>query len=128
GGHGMAMELGHLLVEEPVDGPGEAKQERKLDTRRPKGFSDRCWCSQFGHVEVLATPSRIRGELGVACLEASAAAPSTRADGTPTREYSVFDRAGAGLGRGLAHTLTIVNPRQLILKLPSILIEHSSDN
>jgi predicted NBD/HSP70 family sugar kinase len=128
GGHGMAMELGHLLVEEPADGPGEkANQELKPDSKRPKGFSDRCWCNQYGHVEVLATPSRIRGELGVANLEASAAAPSTSADGTFTREYRTFDRAGAGLGRGLTHTLTIVNPKQLILKLPSILIEHSGD-
>ncbi|WP_143230345.1 ROK family protein [Actinosynnema sp. ALI-1.44] len=124
GGHGAAMEIGHL----PVERQDEVAEHASAATDRDvPGFSDACWCTQFGHVEVLATPSRIRGELGVTDLQAAAATPSVDAEGNHTREYRVFTRAGTGLGRGLAHTITLVNPGRLILKLPPVLIEYSPE-
>jgi predicted NBD/HSP70 family sugar kinase len=118
GGHGMAMEIGHLRVDDSA-----AQSESHGDL----GFSAPCWCGQRGHVEVYATPSRIRKELGVENLATAAATPAKDEAGSFTREYLVFARAGTSLGRGLAHTISIVNPRQMILKLPSVLIESAGE-
>jgi predicted NBD/HSP70 family sugar kinase len=125
GGHGMAMEIGHLLVE-PLT---VAADQNRRTPRDPSeyGFSDPCWCKEYGHVDVVATPSRIRAELGVSSLAEVASAPCTGSDGNPTREYLIFERAGAGLGRGLADAITIVNPKELILRLPPELIGQSDD-
>ena len=125
GGHGMAMEIGHLLVEPHTTAPDQNTPAPHAPSEY--GFSDPCWCKTYGHVDVLATPSRIRAELGVSTLREAISAPSTGSDGNPTREYRVFHRAGTGLGRGLADAITIVNPKELILKLPPELTDPPSD-
>ena len=131
GTRGMAMEIGHLLVEPHLNDDSslhrkdgdEPNGEPSETEGQLKNFFDECSCGQQGHVDVLATPSRIRGQLGTNDLAAAATAPSTDHDGQPTAEYQAFARGGVALGRGLAATITLVNPEELVLKLPPVLIE-----
>ena len=132
GSSGMAPEPGHLAVDYPKDPdgsrppPGEASEGRTFD--------DECMCStkdhkMYGHVDTLATPSRIEGHLAALkpdertiTLEQAAAAPRAllmEDRFVLTEEAQVLRRAGRALGRGLAHIVNIVNPGQLVLLLPS---------
>ena len=55
GAGGAAGEIGHVAVEFPPP----------LSEDRPSGFAALCRCGRFGHVEAVATPARLREELGV---------------------------------------------------------------
>jgi predicted NBD/HSP70 family sugar kinase len=129
--HSLAPEPGHLTVEYPDD----TRTERLPSQRTAKGltFSDECLCSRrdrkaFGHVDTLATPARIEGQLAAIkphekdiSLERAAAVPRVLPRGDQfvfTEEAIVLRRAGRALGRGLAHIINIVNPGQLVLLLP----------
>jgi predicted NBD/HSP70 family sugar kinase len=128
GGHGMAGEIGHLTVD-------HSRSRRKTSTIRDgsgselKGFDDPCPCAHafakakgagYGHVDALATPARIAGELGMqfSRFEAVAKEPDTDKNGNPTKAGEVFRVAGEALGRGIAALLNIANPANLLLLLP----------
>jgi predicted NBD/HSP70 family sugar kinase len=163
---GMAPEPGHLPVEYPEDFP---TWEPPPTPRTAEGrtFGDECLCStkdrkRYGHVETLATPVRIEGQLAALTgekisLEKAAAAPSARAalDAAAARaavtqdqeaarearieaahadlavlrekalvftdEAVVLRRAGRALGRCLVNMINLLNPGQIILRLPEAL-------
>jgi len=132
GGHGMAGEIGHLTVDHSrpygttPSGGGRSKP-------RLKGFDDPCPCARtsqrtegagYGHVDALATPTRIAGELGIRFSRFAAAArePGTDESGNQTRAGEVFRTAGQALGRGIAALLNIANPGNLLLLLPPELV------
>jgi predicted NBD/HSP70 family sugar kinase len=167
GVHGMAPEPGHL----PVEYPEDTLTWEPPPTPRTAGgrtFGDECLCStkdrkRYGHVETLATPVRIEGQLAALTgekisLEKAAVAPSARAalDAATARtaavmqdpeaarearieaaqadlavprgkalvftdEAVVLRRAGRALGRGLVEMINLLNPGQIILRLPEAL-------
>jgi ROK family len=131
GGHGMAGEIGHVTID--YSRPHRARNDKRA--RRgpgPKGFDDPCPCAEepgaaadtghrgYGHVDAIATPARITGELGLRSsrFQHAAEQPGTRQDGTLTREGEVFRTAGQALGRGIAALLNIANPANLLVLLP----------
>jgi predicted NBD/HSP70 family sugar kinase len=131
GSHGMAGEIGHVTVDHsrPHRDPSGNRRSREPGL---KGFDDRCPCTEgptakanggrrgYGHVDALATPSRITGELGLAPAKFQQAAdrPATAPDGDLTREGEVFRIAGQALGRGIAALLNLTNPGNFLLLLP----------
>jgi predicted NBD/HSP70 family sugar kinase len=127
GGNRRAMEIGHLAVgfppgqqQEPQN-PEESKAEIACPPTANAGFNARCSCGHFGHVDTLATPSRIRGELGDGTLDQIGAIGS--ADPGFNRACHVFARSGSALGRALAHVSNTVNPTRMIVYLPAALAE-----
>ncbi len=134
GVHGMAPEMGHLPAEHPEDSltweppptPGTAES---------RTFGDECLCStrdrkKYGHVDALAVPARIEGQLATLkqgekiSLEKAAAAPLAVPRGDTlvlSDEAVVLRRAGRALGRGLVDMIDIVNPGQIVLRLPEAL-------
>jgi hypothetical protein len=131
GGHGMAGEIGHVTVD--YSRPYRTHNDNR-GKRVPgrKGFDDPCPCMEgpgaaadggrrgYGHVDAIATPARIAGELGLrsSAFQRAAEQPSTRPDGSLTRDGDVFRTAGQALGRGIAALLNITNPANLLLLLP----------
>jgi predicted NBD/HSP70 family sugar kinase len=127
GGNRRAMEIGHLAVgfppgqqQEPQN-PDESKAEIACPPTADAGFNARCSCGHFGHVDTLATPSRIRGELGDGTLDQMGAIGI--ADPGFNRACQVFARSGSALGRALAHVSNTVNPTRMIVYLPAALAE-----
>jgi predicted NBD/HSP70 family sugar kinase len=134
GSHGLAPEIGHISVEyRPTTTSSLSELDHdggKLDHDEGKHptFSDRCTCgSPNGHVDTFATTCRIRGELGVktlAELAAEAESPGLIEEPDVIRlspAATVFREAGTGLGRGLEAMINIVNPGELMLRLPRVL-------
>lgn len=132
GANGRAMEIGHLAVGFP---PG-LDPEQNLDvlaagTAYPSstdtGFRTRCSCGQLGHVDTLATPSRIVEAFGCGTLEQISGIDAR--DMEFKRAQDVFNRAGAALGRALAHVSNTVNPSWIVMYLPRCLAdaEHKPD-
>jgi predicted NBD/HSP70 family sugar kinase len=127
GGNGKAMEIGHLAVGyAPGQNPHAADEtldggDGPDDTTVPIDFQHPCQCGRYGHVDTLATPSRIQGELRAATFEQASNAAARDPEGTPTPEHAVFARAGSALGRAVAHVCNIVNPSRLIMYLPASL-------
>ncbi|MFV8141831.1 ROK family protein [Mycolicibacterium senegalense] len=122
GGQGKAMEVGHLVV---GYAPGDRDPDTRAETPRLQdapaasvGFDDPCWCGESGHVDTLATPARIAGELGMPFDVATAL---TNVDPRYDRAHGVFKRAGSVLGRAIAHVCNVVNPSKLIVYLPDAL-------
>jgi predicted NBD/HSP70 family sugar kinase len=126
GDNGRAMEIGHLAVglppghdpEQNLDGPqGGTTYPIATDT----GFRARCSCGQLGHVDTLATPSRIVEAFGEGTLEQISEIDAL--DIEFKRAQEVFRRAGDALGRALAHVSNIVNPNRIIIYLPAALVD-----
>ena len=136
--NGMAPEPGHLAVEFPQDCPGFAGRRPSQDAGGFT-FDDECMCSIetrkiYGHVDAVATPGRIQGELAArrpgtkVSFEEAAQASRTELDEDTgqelvSEEAKVIRRAGRGLGRGLAQMINILNPGQFVLYLPKPLAE-----
>jgi len=133
GSNGMAPEPGHLAIDYPRIPEGAGKRPLALDTGKRLAFDDECLCSSrdhrmFGHVDTVATPSRIEGQLaavlgGEVRLAEAAKAPRAVPGAEPghlavSEEAKIMHRAGRGLGRGLAHIINIINPGQIVLLLP----------
>jgi predicted NBD/HSP70 family sugar kinase len=129
GGRGMAGEIGHLTVDYSRPHPRRPSRSGSAESGS-RGFDDPCPCAEaaaampgrpggrgYGHVDALATPARITGELGAQFGQA-AGEPGTGPDGTLTRAGEVFGTAGEALGRGIASMLNITNPAALLLLLP----------
>lgn len=135
GHHGLAGEIGHLTVDyarprrPPSVRPGSVASE-------PKGFDDPCLCadpsghgtragSGYGHVDALATPVRIAGELGIEVSQLGEVAqePGTDEAGGVTPVGEVFRAAGEALGRGIAAMVSVANPGNLLVLLPPALAE-----
>lgn len=138
GGTGMAMEIGHLAVgfppgDEPSPAeplpvaPARAEVGGKTVAGAVVGFSDPCQCGRFGHVDTLATPERIRGELAVSQLTDATDQPLIGPDGVPTEAGRVLKRAGSALGRAIAHVTNTVNPSRIVIYLPTVLARPSDD-
>ena len=124
GSNGRAMEIGHLTVGHPPgeEGPpGIRESGAEATSARLTGFSARCSCGQFAHVDTLATPSRIRGMLGGVSLDQLGRTGPQ--DPRFTQAHDVFTRGGAALGRALAHVSNTVNPSRIIAYLPGVLAE-----
>jgi predicted NBD/HSP70 family sugar kinase len=134
GVHGMAGEFGHLPVEHPEDRP-MWESPPTPSTAEGRTFGDECLCStrdrkRYGHVDCLADPARIEGQLAALkkdekiSLEKAAAAPLAIPRGDTlvlSDEAVVLRRAGRGLGRGLATMINVLNPGQIVLRLPEAL-------
>jgi len=135
GSSGMAPEPGHLAVDYPRISEGTRKRPLALDTGKRLTFDDECLCStrdhrMFGHVDTVATPSRIEGQLAAVlgddnvslakAADAPRAVPGGEEPGhlVVSEEAKIMHRAGRGLGRGLAHMINVVNPGQIVLLLP----------
>jgi predicted NBD/HSP70 family sugar kinase len=134
GARGMAPEPGHLAVEYPKNPGGSQNRLPGWSAGMGRTFDDECMCStssikMYGHVDTLATPSRIEGQLAAlmpdqdTSLEKAATVPRAVFSDDQDRlvvseEAKILHRAGRGLGRGLAHIINIVNPGQLVLLLP----------
>ncbi len=132
---GMAPEPGHVAVEYPQDQPQAARSATPSTAAGPT-FADECLCSTkerkaYGHVDTLAVPARIEGQLAAlnngqkTSLEEAAAAPlAIQRDETTfvfSHEAVVMRRAGRALGRGLTDMINILNPGYLVLRLPRAL-------
>jgi predicted NBD/HSP70 family sugar kinase len=128
GSNGRAMEIGHLTIgflpgeEEPsgIQDSGAEATSAKLP-----GFSARCSCGRFAHVDTLAAPSRIRGMLGGVSLDQLGGTGPK--DSGFAKAYDVFTHSGAALGRALAHVSNTVNPSRIIAYLPGILAKPEPD-
>jgi predicted NBD/HSP70 family sugar kinase len=136
GSHGMAPEPGHLAVDYPKIPEGAGTRPLALDTGKRLNFDDECLCSRtghkmYGHLDTVATPSRIEGQLAKVLdddnVSLAKAAASPRAvpgpGGEPgdlmvSEEAKILHRAGRALGRGLTQIINIVNPGQIVLLLP----------
>lgn len=94
GSRGLAGEIGHVKVD---------RSNLGVD-----GFADSCWCGQPDHVDVFATPRRIRHELGPAGVNDKGA-------------RAVLAAAGRALGQGIAALVNTTNPAQVLLVLPPAL-------
>lgn len=130
----MAPEPGHLAAEYPEDQPGW-KPPSAPSTVAGRTFDDECLCSTehrkaYGHVDTLATPARIEGQLAALKpdekigLEQAAATPLAIPSGDQlvfAQEAVVLRRAGRALGRGLRDMINTLNPGQLVLRLPAAL-------
>lgn len=118
GGNGKAMEIGHLGVGFP---PGEDPEALPPDPAAAVNarFSDPCQCGRFGHVDTLATPARMRAEIGIEVLRDRAGLRP----GQPGFDHAqaIFARGGSALGRGLAHVSNIVNPSRVIVYMSDAL-------
>lgn len=131
GFHGMAPEPGHLFAEHPDDDP--SWKPPTPSTAEGRTFVDECLCStrdkKYGHVDCLAVPARIEGQLAdlkgeTVSLEKAATAPLAVArenEFVLSEEAIALRRAGRALGRCLAAIINIVNPGQLVLLLPEAL-------
>ena len=125
GGNGRAMEIGHLTVglppgEESASGGGQ--QDQPAGHSGPAaGFTAPCPCGHLGHVDALATPSRIRAELAIPALEQAGQLDAH--DPAFPRAHKVFARSGAAMGRALAHVSNTVNPNRLIVYMPAALAQ-----
>jgi predicted NBD/HSP70 family sugar kinase len=135
GVRGMAPEPGHLAAEYPQDEPGWQPPPTP-SSATGRTFADECLCSAlerkaYGHVDTLASPARIEGELAArkagekVSLEKAAATPlAVPGAGDQlvfAEEAVVLRRAGRALGRGLADMINILNPEKLVLLLPEAL-------
>jgi predicted NBD/HSP70 family sugar kinase len=134
GSNGLAPEPGHLAVDYPKIADSGGARPPARDAGKGLTFDDECRCSSrdhkmYGHVDTLATPSRIEGQLAAQqpgeeiTLAGIADAPRAVPGGAQghlvvSEEAKILHRAGRGLGRGLAHIINIVNPGQLTLLLP----------
>lgn len=132
----MAPEPGHIPVEYPEDQPAWVRPPTPPAVAG-RTFGDECLCStrnrkHYGHLDTLATPARIEGQLaalgrpGPVSLEAAAAAPlAVPANGTLvfSPEAIVLRRAGQALGRAVASLINILNPGELVLRLPRALAQ-----
>jgi predicted NBD/HSP70 family sugar kinase len=141
---GMAPEPGHIPVEYPEDHPAWTRPPTPV-TVAGRAFRDECLCStpgrkHYGHLDTLATPARIEGQLAALkqpggsnreaiSLEEAAAAPlAIRAEGSGetlvfSLEATVLRRAGRALGRAVAELINILNPGELVLRLPLALAQ-----
>ena len=134
GAGGMASEPGHMPVEHPEDNPlWEPPPTPK--TAEGRTFGEECLCStrdrkKYGHVDTLAVPARIEGQLAALKngekinLEKAAAAPRNVPRGDTlmvSDEAVVLGRAGRALGRALVSMIDIINPGQIVLRLPEAL-------
>jgi predicted NBD/HSP70 family sugar kinase len=129
GGNGRAMEIGHLAVGFPPGHEEEPQNLQRTDAEAASaalpGFSARCSCGHYGHVDTLAPPQRIQGMLGnVDINQLGELGPR---DHEFKRAYDVLARSGAALGRALAHVTNTVNPSRIIVYLPSALAEPKPD-
>ena len=141
GAGGMAPEPGHLAVEYPEDQPGRTPHDPP-STAEGRTFDDECLCSRgdrkaYGHVDTLAVPARIEGQLAALkhgekiSLEKAAAAPrynfkegkEGEFEATATAEALVLRRAGRALGRAITQMINTLNPGQIVLRLPKALAE-----
>jgi len=126
GAGGRAMEIGHLAVGLP---PGQAlgqdpdgAQAGSADTSAADtGFRARCSCGQLGHVNTLATPTRIVETFGGGPLEQISEIRAR--DPEFERAQEVFGQAGTALGRALAHVSNTVNPSWIVMYLPPALAD-----
>lgn len=120
GSDGSSMEIGHLTV-------GYAPGNDPLDVEALAGVGfgvpERCDCGRYGHVDTIATPTRIRRELEIDDLSEAANMPAH--DGNSEKRDLVFARAGSVLGRAVAHVCNVVNPSRLIIFAPACLAEPS---
>jgi len=127
GGNGRAMEIGHLAVgippgqDPPPQNPPDPEAEAAQPPAADAGFSAPCFCGRVGHVDALAAPSRIQGELGDGTLDQISEIDTL--DPRFKRASAVFTRGGAALGRALAHVSNTVNPSRVIMYLPTPLAE-----
>ncbi len=85
------------------------------------GFRARCSCGQLGHVNTLATPTRIVEAFGGGTLEQISAIRAR--DPEFSRAQEVFGLAGTALGRALAHVSNTVNPSWIVMYLPPALAD-----
>ena len=134
GVHGMAPEPGHLDVEYPEDDPAWRPPDAPSPAKA-RTFADGCLCStadrgKYGHLDTLAVPARIEGELAalkgekVSLAKAAAAPrllPSDERSLMASDEAVVLRRAGRALGRAIAHMINTLNPSQIVLRLPEAL-------
>ena len=134
GAGGMAPEPGHLAVEYPEDQRTWTPPDTP-GTAEGRTFEDECLCSRgdrkaYGHVDTLAVPARIEGQLAALkhgekiSLEKAAAAPlAVPRDNAVvlTDEAIVLQRAGQALGRAITHMINTLNPGQVVLRLPEAL-------
>ena len=138
GARGMAAEPGHLAVEYPEDNPMWIPPSSP-STAQGRTFGDECMCSTkdrkaYGHVDTLAVPARIEGQLAALkrgekiSLEQAAAAPlavSREESLMFTDEAVALRRAGRALGRAITNIIDTLNPSQVVLRLPEALAEPS---
>jgi len=132
GDNGRAMEIGHLAVGyrpglDPEQTPDWLEAGPAYPSSADAGFRARCSCGQLGHVDALATPSRIVEEVGGGTLEQISEIDAQ--DTEFKRAHEVFNLSGATLGRALAHVSNTVNPSRVIMYLPPCLVaaEHRPD-
>lgn len=134
GGNGMAMEIGHLVIGYPPGGQSDELPPRRLARRadtpgdnqsKTLTFHDPCECGETGHVDTLATPSRMAGQLGIPFEDA---VKIKRGDDGFSEAHEVFTRGGRVLGRAIAHVCNIVNPSRLIVYLPAALAMPEEDS
>jgi predicted NBD/HSP70 family sugar kinase len=126
GADGRAMEIGHLAVgfppsQDPEQDPDRAAAGTAHPSPADTGFRARCSCGQLGHVNTLATPTRIVEAFGGGTLEQISAIRAR--DPEFQRAQEVFGLAGTALGRALAHISNTVNPSWIVMYLPPALAD-----
>ena len=94
GWRGMAGEIGHIAITE-----GEYPKDRVAE----------CSCGKRGHIDALATPSRILRQLDLRSLDEAAGLPG-RTNDQISVEGQVFASAGRALGAGLVYLIDILTP------------------
>lgn len=121
GAYGGAMEIGHLAVGFPPHADLELQEKQAANGEAGSGFSARCSCGHFGHVDTLATPNRILEEFGDSRLDQMCNLDAQ--DPRFERARRIFARSGSALGRTLAHVINTVNPSTVIVYLPAPLAD-----
>lgn len=129
GSQGMAGEIGHIKVTPPA--PFLHAGGRNSDPADDE--STKCRCDHPDHVDVYATPYRLRQALARRFTELDEAARASagedldqllplllhRLSDKDAREVGeLFHAAGQVLGEGIAAMIDVVNPAQLVIVMP----------
>ena len=132
------LSLGTCPSNIPRTSPGGRCRTGGPSTAEGRTFSDECLCSTkerraYGHVETLAVPARIEGTASSrqARREDQPGGRGHCSPAIPQREntFVLTPEAGSShaasrrgpLGRGLSEMINILNPGQLVLRLPRAL-------
>lgn len=105
---GEAMEIGHFQIDHHYG--HDVPPERTIHSG--VGFAAPCACGGYGHVDTVAPPKRLSGQ-----LEIELGIPDIAA-ATGEAAAIIIRQSGRALGRAISHVCNTVKPSRLIVYVP----------